>query len=133
MITKKLFIFLLVVFYSLTKNITYAYAETALLLYANDKKFLGCINCNKYDKYSIWNEYGDYGSKYIASSIWNQYAKYGGKYSLYSPFNPYSHIPPRIVDQRGNFYGYLTANRYHAQRANNTKLIVTILSIGSKQ
>jgi hypothetical protein len=129
---KKLSIFLLTNIFFIVKNISFVYAEPALMLYAKDKQLLGCINCSKYDPYSIWNEYGNYGSKYNASSIWNKYGQYGSQYNSLSPFNPYSNTPPKIVDQQGNFYGYLTLNKFHSNRASNTKLVLTILSLGEK-
>ena len=92
-----------------------------LHLYAgpSHKTYLGCLNCNSYDSNSIWNEYGMYGSQYNSNSIWNEYGQYGGAYSLYSPFNEYTQTPPIIVDKNGNSYGYLTANKYKLNRANN--------------
>jgi len=83
----------------------------------NNEVYLGCLNCNKFDSKSIWNAYGSYGSKYSIYSIWNEYGLYGGEYSMYSPFNKYTGTPPILVDSRGNFYGYLTANLYQSQRA----------------
>ena len=79
--------------------------------------YLGCLNCSNYDSNSIWNSYGDYGSKYNSSSIWNSYSEYGSAYSSYSPFNSYALYPPVIVDEDGNFYGYFTVNTAKSQRA----------------
>lgn len=79
--------------------------------------FLGCLNSNKYDSKSIWNEYGTYGSKYNSKSIWNEYGTYGSSYSAYSPWNDYASYPPVIVDEEDNFYGYLTINQYKYNRA----------------
>lgn len=47
----------------------------ALHLYGgqNHNEYLGCLNCNSYDKNSIWNEYGAYGNSYNSKSIWNAY------------------------------------------------------------
>jgi len=87
--------------------------------------YLGCLNCNKYDVSSIWNEYATYGSKYNSKSIWNEYGTYGGEYSSYSPFNSYSNAPPIIVDKEGNSYGYLTTNADKSDRA-NFSLAITI-------
>lgn len=86
-----------------------------LHLYSNDGKvYLGKLTTDKYDFDSIWNEYGDYGSKYATNSIWNQYGDYGSKYSSKSAFNEYASTPPKIVDNNGKFFGYLTANKYKA-------------------
>ena len=84
-----------------------------LHLYSNDGSvYLGKLVTNTYDKNSIWNEYGTYGSQYSSSSIWNEYGTYGSDYSSESAFNEYALKPPIIVDNDGNFFGYLTANQY---------------------
>lgn len=95
------------------------YGQKALHIYGgeNNKVYLGCLNCDKYNSNSIWNAYGTYGSKYNSNSIWNSYGAYGGEYSSYSPFNSYSSTPPIIVDKDGNSYGYFTVNAYKADRA----------------
>lgn len=96
-----------------------AYAQTpALLLFGDSahRDFLGCLNCNQYDSGSVCNRYGTYGSKYQSNSIWNPYGTFGSKYSTSSPWNSYSNSAPVIVDQPGNFYGYLSANKYHNNR-----------------
>lgn len=78
------------------------YAQTLYIYGGSDHDvFLGCLNSNKYDSKSIWNEYGTYGSSYSAYSPWNNYASY----------------PPVIIDEEGNFYGYLTVNQYKYNRA----------------
>ena len=94
-------------------------AQTAeLLLFGgrDHKVFLGCLNCGKYDSGSIWNRYGDHGSRYSDTSIWNKYGTYGSKYNDESPWNRYGQSPPVIVDRAGNFYGYFTANPYFQNR-----------------
>ena len=64
------------------------YAQTLYIYGGSDHDvFLGCLNSNKYDSKSIWNEYGTYGSKYNSKSIWNEYGTYGSSYSAYSPWN----------------------------------------------
>ncbi len=97
-----------------------SFAQKALHLYGGKDHdvYLGCLNCDKYNSYSIWNEYGTYGSKYNSKSIWNEYGTYGGEYSSYSPFNSYSSTPPIIVDKEGNSYGYFTTNEYKSDRSN---------------
>lgn len=76
-------------------------AQTLLIYGGSDHDvFLGKLNADCYDSESIWNEYGTYGSKYSSKSIWNEYAS----------------TPPVVVDSRGNFYGYLTANEFISQR-----------------
>jgi hypothetical protein len=76
-------------------------AQTLLIYGGSDHDvFLGKLNADCYDSESIWNEYGTYGSEY----------------SSYSPWNEYASTPPVVVDSRGNFYGYLTANEFISQR-----------------
>ncbi len=85
-----------------------------LYLYADDGTgtFLGEISSNQYDRDSIANQYGDYGSQYKTKSIFNQYGDYGSQYSRYSVFNEYATNPPKILDKNGKVVGYLTANKY---------------------
>lgn len=99
-------------------SFTPATAEPALLIYGGSghKTFLGCLNTGKFSANSIWNQFGQNGSQFSATSIWNQFSPYGGKFSNTSPFNPYATDPPVIVDANGNFYGYLTANKYFRNR-----------------
>ena len=119
---KKLIVFTLLIFIT---NIVFC---QALYIFGSDDYdvFLGCINCSRYDSNSIWNSYGNYGSKYSSTSIWNKYSNYGGRYSNYSPFNRYASKPPAIVDANGNFYGYLTINKYFSNRSTSdlTDIIV---------
>lgn len=88
--------------------------DTSIYLYivADDDKatYLGKLTTDKFDTDSIYNEYGDYGSKYSNKSIWNQYGNYGGEYSRYSPFNQYTSNPPKVYDSTGKYYGRLTVN-----------------------
>jgi hypothetical protein len=84
----------------------------------NYRVYLGCLNCDKYNSNSVWNEYGNYGNKYSSTSIWNSYGDYGGKYNAGSPWNAYASYPPAVVDSKGDFYGYLTVNKYESERAN---------------
>ena len=112
---KKLYSVLLFVFL-----VNICFAQTLLIFGGkNHDEFLGCLNCNKYDKSSIWNAYGDNGSKYNSKSIWNKYGNYGGNYSNESPFNKYASNPPVLVDKDGNFYGYFTAVKYFSKRTDN--------------
>lgn len=84
-----------------------------LHLYSYDEKeYLGKLVTNKYDSYSIWNEYGTYGSKYQSKSIWNEYGDYGSPYRSTSAFNPYASQPPKIVTNSGRVIGYLSANEF---------------------
>ena len=72
--------------------------------------YLGCLSCSEYESDSVFNEYGEYGSKY-GDMIRNPYSDYGSRYSSYSVCNPYASDPPVIVDDAGTFYGRLSLNR----------------------
>lgn len=93
---------------------------TELYIYGgkNSKVFLGKLNASKFDSESIWNTYGNYGNKYNSNCIWNAYGEYGNSYNANCPFNKYGSNPPILLDKQGNFYGYFTANKYAANRAN---------------
>lgn len=77
-----------------------------LLLFSDDGKFHGCLDCNKYDDGSVCNKYGKFGSKYEDKSIWSKYGV-GSKYEDSSPFSKYG-TGLKIVDRQGNFYGYFS-------------------------
>ena len=79
--------------------------------------YLGCLNCDRYDSDSVWNRYGNYGSKYNTNSIWNRYGNYGDQYSNTSPWYKYASYPPIVVDKQGNFYVYFTIGTYQDKRA----------------
>jgi hypothetical protein len=81
------------------------------------RTYLGCLSCSEYPTDSVFNAYGDHGSRYSNDSIWNHYSDFGSRYSDYGACNPYANDPPVIVDSEGNFYGRLTLNRYHPQIA----------------
>jgi hypothetical protein len=111
---KKLLVsILLILAYSLK-----SYSQT-LHLYGgqNHDVYLGCLNCNSFDKNSIWNAYGNYGNSYNPKSIWNKFGTYGNDFNTYSPWNAYGSYPPVVVDADGNFYGYFTVNGYNNKRA----------------
>jgi hypothetical protein len=84
---------------------------------ADRDQYLGCLNCDNFDKNSIWNKFSDYGNVFSSKSIWNTYGNYGSTYSTYSPWNTYGAYPPAIVDQDGNFFGFLTLNPYKSERS----------------
>ncbi len=75
-------------------------------------KYLGCINCSKFDPNSIYNTFGRYGSEYSADSIWNKFGLYGSPYSLNSPWNPFTTTPPIIKDSSKTNIGFLTTNSF---------------------
>jgi hypothetical protein len=110
-------IFLILFF--LTICTKYSFAQKTLHLYGGTNKsvYLGCLNCDKLNSNSIWNELGIYGSNLNEKSIWNDYGTFGGELSDYSPFNSLGINPPEIRDKEGNSYGYLTLNTLTIDRA----------------
>lgn len=98
-------------------TITYGQTPALLLFGGSDHEtFLGCLNCSKYDSGSVCNKYRNNGSRYNTDSIWNPYGNFGSKYSSDSPWNPYSSSGPVIVDNSGQFYGRLSANKFLSDR-----------------
>jgi hypothetical protein len=118
---KKILLILTMLFF------TYHINAQALMICGgkNHDVFIGCMNCGKFDSKSIWNAYGDYGSKFNSNCIWNKFGDYGGKFSDYSPFNKFANYPPVVVDKEGNFYGYLTINEYQSNR-NSSQIAIAI-------
>ena len=104
------------------------FADILLFGGKNNKDFLGCYDCSKYESSSICNEYGAHGNQYSSSSIWNDYATYGNRYSLSSPWNEYSSSDdvPIMVDSAGNFYGYFTINAYRSNSFNQSNQLKAI-------
>lgn len=79
-------------------------------LHSNDgKTYLGKLTTNKYDDESVFNAYGDYGSKFSDKSIWDQFGTYGSKFSDESAFNNLASKPPIII-LNGKIIGHLTTN-----------------------
>jgi hypothetical protein len=89
---------------------------------SDHKTYLGCVTCSEYETDSIFNSYGQYGSKYSATSITNHYDEFGSPYSPTSACNKYATDPPVVVDGQGNYYGRLTLNAY-SQPVQNPRLI----------
>jgi hypothetical protein len=66
-----------------------SFTAQAASIYAPDGKYLGEYSENRFDRNSISNHYGRYGSRYSQDSINNPYSKYGNRNSWQSPYNPY--------------------------------------------
>lgn len=99
-------------------------AGVRLLLYGDDdRRFLGCLNCNEYAADSVHNQYGRYGNPYASYSIWNKYGKYGSPYSNYSVCNPLAMRPPVVLDEDWAFYGRLTLNSLHPEALKEPSVI----------
>jgi hypothetical protein len=96
-----------------------AEAQTATLLLfggKNNRTFLGCLTCGRYDASSVCNRFGEHGNKFSGESIWNKFGTYGSKFSAESPWNKFSTDAPAIVDENGGFYGYFSSNKFMAKR-----------------
>ncbi len=68
-----------------------------LHIISSDGTYLGNCNPDKFDSKSIFNEYGDHGSKYSSKSILNKYGDYGDSYSDRSAFSRHANDPPWLV------------------------------------
>ena len=49
-------------------------------IYSGDGKYLGDASANPYDKNSVSNPYGKYGSPYEKDSVNNPFGRYGSPY-----------------------------------------------------
>jgi hypothetical protein len=58
-------------------------------IYSEDGKYLGDADANPYNKNSVNNPYGKYGSPYEKDSIRNPQGRYGSPMSRDSVNNPY--------------------------------------------
>lgn len=58
----------------------------------------------------MFNNYGDYGSRYSSTSMWNRYGDYGSRYSDVSACSTLASDPPIVVDRDGRDYGRVTLN-----------------------
>lgn len=81
-------------------------------LYSYNNKFLGILSLNKYDKDSLANKYGTYGSQYSSDSIFNKYGTYGSQYNSLSPFNKYSNQYAILKDKNGKEIARVSDNDY---------------------
>jgi len=92
-------------------------AAQDLLLFGgtNHDQFLGCLNCNSFERDSVCNQFGA-GNEFSASSIFNEFGTFGNSFSLSSPWNEFStsKAVPVLVDRAGNFYGYFTINDFRS-------------------
>lgn len=92
-------------------------AKANILLFNNQNEFRGCLDCSRYSSDSVCNRYGTYGSRYSSSSIWNRFGA-GSRYNSDSPFNRYG-TGLKMVDNAGNFYGYLSMSISGERRMRN--------------
>ena len=93
------------------KQATQKATSAGSYLQAQDGQYLGTITNNIYDRSSILNEYGPYGSGYSPTSIFNPYSKYGSEYGQHSINNTYCSKPPKLFI-KGIFKGFVSVNNY---------------------
>lgn len=104
------------------QNIENEFKRQDSYIMAADGTFLGKLTSNSFDSESIFNEFGNYGSKFSTTSIFNEFSSYGGQFSSLSPFNSFTSTPPKIFIN-GNFWGYLTVNDFvSGQKLNPNRL-----------
>jgi hypothetical protein len=78
---------------------------------------LKCYLCLRYKTLPICPE------RTLLEQHLEQIGTYGSNYSDSSPWNRYATSPPVIVDEQGNFYGYLTANVANPKRTRIAALV----------
>ena len=94
-------------------------------LRAKDGQFLGTVSSNIFERDSLLNKYGPYGSRYSPTSIFNKYSKYGSRYGVYSVNNPLSTSPPQlIVNER--VVASITANPRISSRIPLERFVATL-------
>lgn len=110
---KKLIVLLLFLMMTATANAQDKKPLNELLLVADNDEgtFLGTFE-DESEADSIFNERGNYGSRYSSTSIFNQFSQYGSQFSAYSAFNEFASHPPIIMDDKGNVYGRLSINSF---------------------
>ena len=81
--------------------------------------YLGNLNTNQFDPYSIHNKFGVYGNPFNALSINNNFGRYGSQFSNYSVNNPFAVFPPKLYDQNGVYMGKLSANKFDPDAISN--------------
>jgi len=82
-----------------------------LIAQDGEKTFLGTFS-NRFQRDSIFNEFGPNGSEFSGTSIWNKFCPFGSEFSQHSPNNQFTGTPPMIV-KNGKIIGYLTRNKLH--------------------
>jgi hypothetical protein len=99
--------------------------EDPMLLFGgpDQRDFLGCLNCDRSEPFSIWNERSDHGSTDHPHSIWNRSGPYGSSDGPHSPWSLAPETVPVVVDRAGNLLGYFTANASHPGRVRDAYLL----------
>lgn len=71
-----------------------AAAIAQMTIWAEDGQFLGAVNSDRFDEYSICNRFSEYGCSY-GDGIFSTYGAYG-KRSVNSAYDPNATKPPRL-------------------------------------
>ena len=87
---------------------------------ADDGTYLGRIS-SPYDRESIFNEIGPYGSSISTKSIWNDVGRYGSEISSTSARNEIASRPPMLIKDK-EVIGHLTTNEIKRGAINPTVL-----------
>ncbi len=88
--------------------------------------FLGCWSCSRFDRESVFNEFGPYGSRFSATSVTNRFSRYGSAFSSDSACNKFASNPPIIFDTARRTYSELTLNAFRPY-ANTDPSVVSVL------
>jgi len=104
----------------------------SLYLISNDgkHKYLGKLTSNEFDSEGIFNEYSTYGNEYNSDSIWNEFGTYGNEFSSYSVMNEFTSTPPIIVNENGEFIGYLTKNEFKTPAYDPDTILILLKKLG---
>lgn len=89
---------------------------------AADGTFLGRLNPNRFDRDSIFNQFGPYGNQFSQTSVFNKFSNYGNQFSKLSPYNNFTETPPKLY-VRGEFVAYLTVNHMLSPRVSPDELL----------
>lgn len=105
------------------------------VIIADDNKFLGVINKNRFDSNSICNGFSSYGSQFSTTSIWNEFGSYGSDFSSTSAFNEFSSTPPiiysfNVLTNELIAFAYLTTNSFKTPRIDTYELFALLRSSG---
>jgi len=107
------------------KQAAQSFSTGAGVLQASDGQLLGKISSNKFDRESITNKYGPFGSRYSQTSIFNPYSKYGSKYGPLSINNALASTPPEII-VHGRTVAKISANPRIPNRISPEEFIATL-------
>ncbi|MDR3439114.1 hypothetical protein [Telmatospirillum sp.] len=92
-----------------------AITQPRMQIYAGPlhREYLGCLNCDRYDVNSVWNDFGPFGwdNGYPNAS---RFATYRLPHGRYSACDPFASDPPILLDTSGKDYGRLNISMKRA-------------------